>query len=102
MLKGLNFFEVVLSKNGIQRDYVGNNSFFTQSDAPLDYQIGFQDPGVPQMEGILNFHHDLFFFLIVILGVVLWLLFRIITTYSDYLKGRKKITHKESVTIEII
>ena len=31
-------------------------------DAPIPWQIGFQEPGTPVMEGIINFHHDLFFF----------------------------------------
>jgi len=31
-------------------------------DAPTPWQIGFQDPATAVMEGIINFHHDLFFF----------------------------------------
>jgi len=27
-----------------------------------NYQLGFQIPASPVMEGIINFHHDLFFF----------------------------------------
>jgi len=32
-----------------------------------NYQLGFQIPASPVMEGIINFHHDLFFFLTAIL-----------------------------------
>ena len=35
-------------------------------DAPLPWQLGFQDPATAIMEGIINFHHDLFFFLVFI------------------------------------
>ena len=31
-------------------------------DAALPWQLGFQDPATAIMEGIINFHHDLFFF----------------------------------------
>ena len=32
------------------------------NDAPYSWQIGFQNPATAIMEGIINFHHDLFFF----------------------------------------
>ena len=50
------------------------NSVF--SDAPENWQLGFQDPATPIMEGIINLHHDLMFFLCVILTFVAWMLFR--------------------------
>ena len=46
------------------------------SDAPENWQLGFQDPATPIMEGIINLHHDLMFFLCVILTFVAWMLFR--------------------------
>ena len=45
-------------------------------DAALPWQLGFQDPATAIMEGIINFHHDLFFFLVVILFFVIYLLVR--------------------------
>jgi len=48
----------------------------------LDYahpwQISFQDPATPVMEGIVALHHDLMFILTIIGVVVSWLLFRVI------------------------
>jgi heme/copper-type cytochrome/quinol oxidase subunit 2 len=41
---------------------------------PQHAQIGFQEPVTPVMEGIIDFHHDLMFFLIYILGFVVWFL----------------------------
>nr|ULQ69062.1 cytochrome c oxidase subunit 2 [Centrolepis aristata] len=38
--------------------------------------MGFQDPATPVMNGIIDLHHDLFFFLVVILVFVLWMLVR--------------------------
>lgn len=51
-------------------------------DAVYDYQFGFQDPATPIMEGIIDLHHDLFFFFVVIGGLVFWLIFRIVSTFS--------------------
>ena len=49
----------------------------------LDYahpwQISFQDPATPVMEGIIALHHDLMFVLSIIGTTVTWLLLR--TTY---------------------
>jgi heme/copper-type cytochrome/quinol oxidase subunit 2 len=61
-------------------------------DAPLPWQLGFQDPATAIMEGIINFHHDLFFFLVVILFFVIQLLVRCIYFFSiesvEYRKDR--------------
>ena len=32
-------------------------------DCPEPWQMGFQDPATPVMEGIIDFHHDVMFFL---------------------------------------
>jgi len=49
---------------------------FTFLDAPEPWQIGFQDPATPIAEGIQDLHHDICFFMIVILTFVLWMLTR--------------------------
>jgi cytochrome c oxidase subunit 2 len=71
----------------------------------LDYahpwQISFQDPATPVMEGIIALHHDLMFVLSIIGTAVTWLLLR--TTYMFYYKNNpvpSNITH--GTTIEII
>lgn len=52
-------------------------------DIAESWQLGFQDPATPVMEGIINFHHDLFFFLIIITFFVCWLLFKIIILFNE-------------------
>ena len=71
----------------------------------LDYahpwQISFQDPATPVMEGIIALHHDLMFVLSIIGAAVTWLLLR--TTYLFYHKNNpiaSNITH--GTTIEIV
>lgn len=53
-----------------------NNLNYAFNDSPRPWQVGFQDPATPIIEGIVNLHHDLIFFLILILIFVSWILFR--------------------------
>lgn len=53
--------------------YVSNTVY---NDSPENWQFGFQDPATPIMEGIINLHHDLMFFICVISVFVTWMLFR--------------------------
>ena len=52
------------------------------SDIAENWQLGFQDPATPIMEGIINLHHDLMFFLCVISIFVTWMLFRTLWHFS--------------------
>lgn len=45
-------------------------------DAAVSWQFGFQDPATPVAEGILRFHHDLMFLLVLVVIFVRWMLFR--------------------------
>ena len=45
-------------------------------DAAEPWQLGFQDPATPVMEGLIELHHDLMFFLAFILVFVMWVLGR--------------------------
>lgn len=62
------------------------NSFLISSslDSPERWQVGFQDPASPIMQGVIDFHHDLFFFLIVIMTFVFWLLVKVIFTFNSF------------------
>ncbi|KAG5222145.1 IQ domain-containing protein [Salix suchowensis] len=48
--------------------------FLTICDAAEPWQLGFQDAASPMMQGIMDLHHDILFFLILILVCVLWIL----------------------------
>ena len=45
--------------------------FFSLADAPEPWQLGFQDPATPVMQGIIDLHHDICFFMIVVAVFVL-------------------------------
>jgi cytochrome c oxidase subunit 2 len=70
-------------------------------DSPEFAQINFQDPATPTMEGIIDFHHDLFFYLIVIASFVTYALFTIIRHYhySDLSVFPTKVEHNSFVEI---
>lgn len=57
--------------------------FFSPSwlDAPIQYQIGLQAPATPIMEGIINFHNHIMFFIVGIACFVFWLLYRCFSLY---------------------
>lgn len=73
---------------------------FGYGDAPTPWQIGFQDPATPVMQGLIDLHHDVCFFLLVILVFVLWMGFRTLL----YFHGKKnpmpeKIIHGTEIEI---
>ena len=50
--------------------------FIVHADVAKPWQLGFQDPATPTMQGIIRFHHDMIFLLILIVVFVGWLMFR--------------------------
>jgi cytochrome c oxidase subunit 2 len=52
------------------------NNNVVHADIAEKWQMDFQDPATPIMEGIVNLHHDLCFFLIIIATFVTWLIMR--------------------------
>lgn len=78
-----------------------NQKFYTWMDASENWQLSFQDPATPVMEGIINFHNDLMLILVSIVTFVFWILFRCIFFFE---KSKNKIPQKfvHGTTIEII
>ena len=56
---------------------------YSYCDAPAAWQMGFQDPATPVLEGIVAFHNDLWFFLVIIGTVVFWMIFQCLITFSE-------------------
>jgi cytochrome c oxidase subunit 1 len=48
--------------------------FSVFADVPSAWQLGFQDSATSLMEGIIDFHHDVMFFIVWIVILVAWLL----------------------------
>jgi heme/copper-type cytochrome/quinol oxidase subunit 2 len=47
------------------------------------WQVGFQTPASPIMEGIVNFHHDLFFFITAISFSIIYMLIRTLVLFNS-------------------
>ena len=74
---------------------------FTLNDAAEPWQFGFQDPATPIMEGIINFHNHIMFFLTVVGIAVMWLLGRCMVLYDEDVNLEvDNFTH--STTLEIV
>lgn len=56
---------------------------FTIFDSATPWQFGFQDAATPVMEGIINLHHDLMFFLVFIFFFVLVSLSWTVFSYAE-------------------
>lgn len=54
----------------------------TFCDAAQSYQLGFQDSASPSMEGIIDLHHTLLFYLMVIFVFVLWMTARTVWCFG--------------------
>lgn len=64
---------------------------FISSSRPMDWQLGFQYPATAIMEGIINFHHDLFFFIIIIIVFTYYMLVRCVILYKDTKNNKKRV-----------
>jgi cytochrome c oxidase subunit 2 len=70
-------------------------------DAAEPWQLSFQDAATPMMQGMIDLHHDIFFFLVIILIFVLWMLVRALWHFH-YKRNPipERVVH--GTTIEII
>ena len=59
------------------------NPLLTFCDVAEPWQLGFQDPATPIMEGIINLHHDLMFFVCVIAIFVSWMLAKTLWHFEE-------------------
>ncbi len=57
--------------------------FFFLNDSARAKQFGFQYPATPIMEGIIDFHHDLIFLLIIISILVFFILYKILENFQE-------------------
>ena len=53
------------------------------NDAPEPWQIGFQDGAAPGLDGIVDLHDSIFFYLVVISVGVFWILFSVMINFSE-------------------
>jgi heme/copper-type cytochrome/quinol oxidase subunit 2 len=59
---------------------------FSYADAAKFWQLELQDPAIPVMEGIIDFHNHLMIFILPITVFVIWLLYRSLHFYLYFRK----------------
>ena len=68
-----------------------NNNLILNLDAPSAWGIYFQDSATPQMEGLIELHDNIMYYLVIILFAVGWILFSIM---RNYVETKSPISHK--------
>ena len=71
-------------------NFIKNNLIFNL-DAPEAWGIYFQDSATPQMEGLIELHDNIMYYLVIILFSVGWILLSII---RNYVSSKSPISHK--------
>lgn len=71
------------------------------ADAAEPWQLGFQEPATPTMQGLIDLHHDIFFIMIVILLFVMWILVRTVDLFHNK-NVRRSIKTTHGTVIEIV
>ena len=67
------------------------NNLQVRLDAPTPWGIYFQDSATPQMEGLVELHDIIMYYLVIILFGVGWILLSII---RNYVITKSPISHK--------
>lgn len=67
---------------------------------PEKWQMGFQVPATVVMEKIVDLHHDVFFFMVVIVFFVGWMLATILDTYTNTEKQAIRVAFSHNALIE--
>jgi len=78
------------------------SSFFNSCDTPTPWGLYFQDSATPQMEGLVELHNNIMFYLVIILFGVAWILVSIVRNYNNVSSpiSHKYLTH--GTLIELI
>ena len=92
-LGGLNvmFCIIMLYIKDIYSLITNNLNSYEYCDAPRPWGVYFQDSASPQMEGLVELHDNILFYLVIILFAVGWILVSIARTYSNL---ESPVSHK--------
>ena len=67
------------------------NSLYDSCDSARPWGLYFQDSATPQMEGLIELHDNIMFYLVIILFGVGWILIRVVRNYTS---TKSPISHK--------
>lgn len=78
------------------------SAFAVVLDVPTAWQLNFQNPATEIMEKLVDLHHDIVFFLIVVVTFVSWMLARTIYLYTVRNKETLRVAFHHHTALEII
>ena len=85
-LSSLLFFSIQKSFHGQFQITIRGLILLFFSDVSRDWQFGFQDPASSIMEGIIDLHHDVMFFIVWIIVAVVWVMFELLKGFNTQTK----------------
>ena len=71
-------------------------------DIPYAKQFGFQDPATAYFEGIIDLHHDLMFFMVLVTVFVSYMLLAIVFNFGNTYHTRPPVDIRANSLIEIV
>ena len=80
------------------------NHFFStvSADSGRNWQWGMQDPATPIMEGIINLHHHIMFFIVIICVFVFWMLYRSLARWNAFQNTTPYVSATHHSVLEIV
>lgn len=89
------------SKRNSWRTYPSQLGFFgLLLDAPASWQMNFQTPATEIMEKIVDLHHDIMFFLLLIVLFVSWMLIQMISLYGKDNRSTLRVAFAHHTLLE--
>lgn len=80
---------------------IANFTSISYNDAPLPWQLGFQEAATPIMEGIISLHNDIMAIIVFIVIFVSWMLARTLYLFDES-KNSTPIPIVHGTTIELL
>lgn len=72
-------------------NFITLSNIFVSCDAARPWGLYFQDSATPQMEGIVELHNNIMFYLTIILFGVAWI---IVSVVRNFLHTKSPLSHK--------
>jgi len=105
LLESDGFVDLMLSKFKSKRfkllSLILNSNKLLKKDAPRPWQCGFQDSGSIGMDGIIDLHHEIMFYVIMISIFVLWMILRIASLFNSNIRPKVSSNLTRHVGLEI-
>ena len=73
------------------------------ADFNINSQVRFQDPSTPIMEGIIDLHHYIFFFLVIICIFVIWIMCNLVFNFwfKRFIFTRREFVQERTTTAKL-